>query len=147
MKVLLAALTCLACASPALAAGSPWNGTWKLDPVRSSPGAKEGAAEDYRFNIRPDGQIRWEIPSLKEVVTGKTDGRPMVIRRVTPVPGLTLSVRPDGPAVLLYQVSLNGRPQGEGRMTLVENGRSWVDITWPAGRPERASEVVYVREK
>ena len=35
---------------------SPWDGSWKLDPARSSPVAKEGAAEGYRFSLRGDGR-------------------------------------------------------------------------------------------
>ncbi len=126
MKFVVAVLACAAYAS---AAGNPWNGTWRLEVSRSSPEAKDQAAEDYKFSIQPDGQIRWEIPSLKEVVTGKIDGRPMIIRRAKPTPGLTLSVLPDGPQVLCYEVAVNGKPQGEGRMTLVENGKAWVDIS------------------
>ena len=141
-----AALTCAIYSSAALAADNPWNGSWKLDASRSTPGVKDQAAEGYRFSIQPDGQIKWEIPSLGEVVTGKVDGQPMAIHRSKPTPGLTLSVLPDGPRVLCYKVARNGKPQGEGRMTLVENGKAWVDISWPAGQPEYAGVVVYVRQ-
>jgi hypothetical protein len=103
-------------------AENPWNGTWVLDASRSTPGAKDQAAEGYRFTLQPDGQIKWEIPSLREVVTGKTDGVPMEIHRTKPSPGLTLSVIAEGPEVLIYKVARNGKPEGEGRMTLVENG-------------------------
>ncbi len=91
-------------AAPVLAAGSLWNGTWTLDADRSMAGAKDYAANGYHFFIQKDGQIRWEIPSLKEVVTGKVNGQPMVIRRAQATPRLTLSVRPDGLTVLRYQV-------------------------------------------
>jgi hypothetical protein len=123
-----------------------WNGTWRLDAGRSTPGAKDQAADGYRFTLQPDGQIKWEIPSLGEVVTGKTDGVPMAIHRTKPSPGLTLSVTAEGPEVLLYKVARNGKPEGEGRMTLVENGKAWVDISWPAGQPQYAGELVYVKQ-
>ena len=125
---------------------SPWNGTWVLDAARSTPGAKDQAADAYRFTLRSGGEIKWEIPSLGEVVTGKTDGKPMPIRRPKPTSGMTLSVKAEGPAVLLYRVSRNGRTEGEGRMTLVENGKAWVDLSWPAGKPEYAGELVYVKQ-
>ncbi len=127
-------------------ADNPWNGTWKLDAARSSPEAKDQAADGYRFFIQPDSQIQWEIPSLGEVVKGKLDGQPMEIHRAKPTPGLTLSVVADGPRVLCYKVARNGKPQGEGRMTLVEKGKAWVDISWPAGKPEYAGEVVYIKQ-
>ncbi len=147
MKLLFtAALACAACTCSAFAAGNPWNGTWLLDASRSTPGIKDQAAEGYRFFLQPDGQICWEIPSLGEVVTGKTDGQPMAIHRSKPTSGLTLGVRADGPRVLCYQVARNGKLEGEGRMTLVENGKAWVDISWPAGKPEFAGELVYVRQ-
>ncbi len=123
-----------------------WNGTWVLDAGRSTPGVKGQAADAYRFTLDRNGGIKWEIPSLGEVVTGKTDGRPMVIHRSRPTPGLTLSVRAEGPTVLLYEVMRNGKPEGEGRMTLVENGKAWVDLSWPAGQPQYAGELVYVRQ-
>jgi hypothetical protein len=127
-------------------AENPWNGTWLLDAGRSTPGVKDQAADAYRFTLQPDGQIKWEIPSLGEVVTGKTDGVPMEIHRTKPSPGLTLSVTAEGPEVLIYKVARNGKPEGEGRMTLVENGKAWVDISWPAGQPQYAGEVVYVKQ-
>ena len=132
-------------ASATTPAENPWNGTWLLDVGRSSPGAKDQAAEGYRFTLQPEGQIKWEIPSLGEVVMGKTDGVPMEIHRTKPSPGLTLSVTAEGSEVLLYKVARNGKPEGEGRMTLVENGKAWVDLSWPAGQPQYAGELVYVK--
>ena len=147
MGYFLAMMLLLASLAPVTTpAENPWNGTWVLDASRSTPGAKDQAAEGYRFTLQPDGQIKWEIPSLGEVVTGKTDGVPMEIRRTKPSPGLTLSVITEGPEVLIYKVARNGKPEGEGRMTLVENGKGWVDISWPAGKPQYAGEVVYVKQ-
>jgi len=146
MRFALAAALLLASLAPVTTqAENPWNGTWILDASRSSPGVKDQAADGYRFTLQPDGQIKWEIPSLGEVVTGKTDGVPMEIHRTKPAPGLTLSVIAEGPEVLIYKVARNGKPEGEGRMTLVENGKAWVDISWPAGQPQYAGEVVYVK--
>jgi hypothetical protein len=148
MRLFLATTLLLASFVPAAAtpAENPWNGTWVLDASRSTPGIKDQAAEGYRFTLQPDGQIKWEIPSLGEVVTGKTDGVPMEVHRTKPSPGLTLSVTAEGPQVLIYKVARNGKPVGEGRMTLVENGKAWVDISWPAGQPQYAGEVVYVKQ-
>jgi hypothetical protein len=147
MGFFLATTLLLASLPPATtSAENPWNGTWVLDASRSTPGIKDQAANAYRFTLQPDGQIKWEIPSLGEVVTGKTDGVPMEVHRTKPSPGLTLSVTAEGPEVLIYTVTRNGKPEGEGRMTLVENGKAWVDISWPAGQPQYAGEVVYVKQ-
>jgi len=135
MGFFLATTLFLASLSPATTpAENLWNGTWLLDASRSTPGIKDQAAEGYGFTLQPDGQIKWEIPSLGEVVTGKTDGVPMEIHRTKPS------------EVLMYKVARNGKPEGEGRMTLVENGKAWVDISWPAGQPQYAGEVVYVKQ-
>ena len=136
----LALVVCASVAVPVSQAQSPWNGSWKLDPARSTPGAKDMAAEGYRFAIEADGRIKWEIPSLGEVVTGYINGQPMAIHRTEPTPGLTLSVEPESPFVLHYRVARDGKPEGEGRMTLVENGKAWVDISWPAGKPQYAGK-------
>ena len=147
MRITLAAALLLASLAPVTTqAENPWNGTWILDANRSSPGVKDQAADGYRFTLQPDGQIKWEIPSLGEVVTGKTDGVPMEVHRTKPSHGLTLSVTAEGPEVLIYTVTRNGKPEGEGRMTLVENGKAWVDISWPAGQPQYAGELVYVKQ-
>jgi hypothetical protein len=149
MKLFLAASLLFASATSATSATStesPWNGSWVLDASRSTLGVKDQAADAYRFTLQPAGQIKWEIPSLGEVVTGKADGVPMEIHRTRPSPGLTLSVTAEGPAVLIYKVARNGQPEGEGRMTLVENGKAWVDISWPAGQPQYAGELVYAKQ-
>lgn len=128
---------------PVLAA-SPWNGDWVQSPTRNTAEIKEAAADGYRFHLQPDGRIRWEIPSLHEVVEGRVDGQPMSIRRLKPT-ALTLSVTAEGPRVLVYHVARNGKPEGEGRMTLIDQGTAWVDISQPAGRPDLAGAVIYVR--
>ncbi len=129
---------------------NPWNGTWRLDPNRSSPGTADQAADAYRFTLGPSGPasvtIKWEIPSLGEIVIGRTDGRPMTIHRSKPTPGLTLSVRTEGTSVLRYQVFKDSKLTGGGRMMLVDQGKSWVDLTWPLDRQDLASELVYVKQ-
>ena len=126
-------------------ASSPWNGTWTLDAARSSPGAAEGAAGAYRFTLR-DRSITWEIPSLGEVVTGRTDGRPMVIRRHGKSDGMTLGVTADGSATLRYRVRKRGAYLGGGLMMLVDDGKAWVDVTWGPPGPPNAAQLVYVRK-
>ncbi len=130
---------------------NPWNGSWKLDVKRSSPAAAEaGVPQVYRFTLGPGDEmtvpIKWEIPELGEVVDGATDGKPMAIHRTKPTPGLSLGVRKDGPAALTYSVYKNGKLNGGGRMMLVDQGRAWVDLTWPEDRQDLASELVYVKQ-
>lgn len=123
---------------------SPWNGDWVLSQTRNTAEIKEAAADGYRFTLQADRRIRWEIPSLHEVVEGQTNGQPMAIRRQKPT-ALTLAVSAEGSRVLVYHVARDGKPEGEGRMTLVDQGRAWVDISQPAGRPDLAGVVIYVR--
>jgi hypothetical protein len=123
---------------------SPWNGEWVLSPTRNTKAVREAAAEGYRFHISNQGSIRWEIPTIHEIVQGRIDGQPMpIVRRGSK--GMTLAVTAEGERVLRYVVSKDGKPLGEGRMTLVEEGRAWVDITQPFGRPELAHVVIYER--
>ncbi len=130
---------------------NPWNGSWKLNVQRSSPvAAQKGVPQVYRLTLGPgpsaDVPIKWEIPELGEVVTGRTNGTPMPVTRTKPSPGLRLAVRRDGVASLLYSVSRDGKLIGGGRMMLVDNGSAWVDLTWPANRQDLASSLVYVKE-
>ena len=123
---------------------SPWNGDWVLSQTRNTADIKDAAAPGYRFHLAPDGFIRWEIPTLHEIVEGHTDGTPIVIRRPQPT-GLTLAITAEGSYALRYVLRRGGRVEADGRMTLVDQGKAWIDVTEPAGRPDLASAVVYVR--
>lgn len=130
---------------------NPWNGSWKLNVQRSSPVAAElGVPQMYRFTLGPASSpnvtIKWEIPELGEIVTGKTDGTPMQVVRSKPTAGLSLAVHTDGTASLVYSVFRNGSLIGGGRMVLVDNGHAWVDLTWPDDRRDLASVLTYVKE-
>ena len=132
-------------------ATNPWDGTWHLDPARSSAAAAEtGVPQSYRFTFSRDAAgaelIRWEIPELGEVVAGRVDGRPIRIVRRDPAAGMTLALTALGADVLTYQVRKGNRPVGSGRMMLVDDGKAWVDLTWPAGQQSRASVLTYVKE-
>jgi hypothetical protein len=144
--VMLAALGCLLGNRAAGAAESIWNGSWTLDAARSSAGAKGNAADGYRFTLGKDETIKWEIPSLGEVVTGRTDGQPMAIHRSEPTPGLTLAVTAHGPFELRYEVARNGRAAGAGIMHIIEGGKAWVDVSWQAGKEASGGELVYVHQ-
>lgn len=148
MRVLLAAAALLAlgvslAAEAATFSSSPWNGSWQLSLPRSSAAAKEGAPGVYRFQLGNNGEIVWEIPELGEVVTGHTDGTPMLIRRAEPAPGLTLAVKAVGPRELTYEVAKGGRVMGGGRMMLVDDASAWVDLTWGEEGPGYGAELVY----
>jgi hypothetical protein len=118
-----------------------------LDATRSSAGARDNAAPGYNFTLAPGQAIRWEIPAIKEVVTGNTDGTPMVINRAAKPTALTLAVLSEGDLTLHYKVARNGQPAGAGAMTLIEGGKAWVDISWQAGKQLYAGELVYVRRQ
>ena len=149
MKNVIAFIATVAASSagPAAVAGpaaNPWNGTWALIVARSSPGA-EGAPEAYRFNLRGKSII-WEIPSLGEVVAGRTDGRPMVIRRHGKSAGMTLSVTAPSRGMLRYRLARNGAYVGGGLMVLVDDGNAWVDVSWGPSGPPQASQLIYEKK-
>ncbi|MGI4757905.1 MAG: hypothetical protein ACRYGF_13775 [Janthinobacterium lividum] len=130
---------------------NPWNGSWKLDTKRSSPAASEaGVPQIYRLTLGPavsrEVTITWEIPELGEIVSGRTDGKPMPIHRTVPAPGLSLGVLCEGTSSLQYSVYRDRKLVGGGRMFLVDNGKAWVDLTWPEDRQDLASELVYVKQ-
>ena len=129
-----------------------WNGTWKLDTSRSSPDVvKAGTPHAYRLTLGPAitdvVSLKWEIPELGEIASGATDGKPMEVHRTTPTHGITLGVRSEGKAQLVYSVYREGKLIGGGRMMLVDSGAAWVDLTWPLNRQDLASELVYVKQQ
>jgi len=79
------------------------------------PGIEEQAADAYRFDLQLDGQIRWEIPSLGEVLTGKTDEQPMEVHRAKPLPGMTSASQLKGRRCLCtkWLGTANWRVKGE----------------------------------
>ena len=143
---LFAASVCASADAQTSRIPSPWNGTWRLDVARSSPGAKGGAADAYRFTL-DRARIVWEIPSMAEVVTGRTDGQPMVIRKHGRSDGMTLRVSAEGAATLRYRLTKDGRNFGGGLMILVDDGAAWVDVTWGPNGPPAAAQLVYVRSR
>ena len=134
----------LALAVLAARSSSLWNGDWKLDVARSSAAAKAGAADGYRFHVA-NGTLRWQIPSLKEDFTIRIGGAPSAVRRGGVVRMTAIAVRAAGPAVFTYTISAAGKSVGEGRMQLIDSGKAWVDLIWPADRPLMGSEIVYVK--
>lgn len=124
---------------------SPWEGSWTFDAARSSPDVGDVPVE-YRFTISGTDGLRWEIPSLGEVVVGHLDGKPMPIHRASPTPGLTLAVQAVGPREWTYSVAKDGRYSGGGRMMLVDGGKAWVDLTWGAEGPGHGVELVYAKK-
>ena len=70
----------------------------------------------------------------------------MPIRRPGAPDGLSLSVWPEGPRVLRYKVALRGTEQGQGRMTLAEDGKSWTDVPLDHSRPVDKLLMVYVKQ-
>ena len=102
---------------------SPWNGSWVLSQTRNTAEIKDAAADGYRFMLQPDGRIRWEIPSLHEVVEGRTNGQPMSIRRQKPT-ALTLAVSAEGPRVLVYHVARAWEAGGRGTHDAGGSGQS-----------------------
>ena len=140
------AVASVAAAPSCRANGSLWNGSWTLDPTRSSAGAAGMAAPGYTFVVTQEGAITWRIPAIGEIATGRTTGEPMAVHRRKPAPGMMLSVRADGRLLFHYQVLKNGVVEAAGLMRLIEGGKAWVDISWLADKPEDAGELVYSRD-
>lgn len=126
-------------------APSMWNGTWRFAPERSSPGTSGSAAAAYRFKVEEDGSLRWEIPSRREVLNGRLDGRPMPIAYPGAPPGLTLAVTGVSAGEWTYQVAKDGQVMGGGRMVLIDGASAWVDLTWGRDGPGHGHMLVYVR--
>ncbi len=143
MKTLLAAIVFAALAPSAFAASSPWTGVWALDPARAEP---KGAAPSYTLAVSPQGDLDWQIPAIGEIVNGHTDGKPMVISRLRPTPGLTLSVLATGPRTWRYTVEKYGAYQGGGLMTLAPDGKSWTDIPYDHDTPHPELTMVYLKQ-
>jgi len=82
---------------------------------------------------------------MAEVVRGRRDGRPMLIRRHGKSGEMTLSARKVDPNSWTYSVAKGGRRLGGGRMTLIDDGKSWVEVTQGSTADEPGLMMVFTR--
>jgi len=76
-----------------------------LSETRNTKQIKEAAADGYRFHVDGSGGIRWEILTLREVVEGRVNGKPMEIHR-SGRRGLTLSLTAAGSRIACFATAL-----------------------------------------
>lgn len=115
-------------------------GKWRSTKVTIS------APESFVIAVPAEGELHWDIPAYKESVGGKPDGSDLPITGPTVPPGLTLSVKLDSPSKLSYIVKINGKPQSYGTQTLAEDGNSFTDTSWSAGKESEKSTGLYVKQ-
>jgi hypothetical protein len=114
MKKLAFALLLVACASvPAMAAESPFQGTWKLDPEKS-----RFTGDTFTYSVAPSGLMRYSNGSTREFDFG-LDGKPY-----PNMGGYTVSWTPAGENAWDSEWRLGDKVMGRAHRTLSADGKT-----------------------
>ena len=90
--------------------------------------------------------IKIYSPEFKNSVEGKMDGSALPMAGANIPPGVTQTIKPDGPSKLHYTVQYNGKVLEEGTQTLSADGKTLVDEEWAPGKMNEKSVAVYERQ-
>jgi len=92
------------------------------------------------------GVLRFEYPAFKSVAEGKTDGADFSATGPMQPAGYTMSMKLVAPNKLSYVYKLNGKPDSYSVQTMAPDGKSFTDVSWPAGAQSEKTTSVYVRQ-
>jgi hypothetical protein len=115
-KLLLAALTCVALTTPALAA-TPWDGTWKLDLSKSHL-----AGSSFTYSKNDNGTWRYSDGSQVSYDFA-LDGKPY--KAITS--DYTLVATPNGDHAITFVYQFKGNTTSTSRQTLSADGKTLTD--------------------
>jgi hypothetical protein len=138
-------LSALLLAGAARAQANPWFGTWKLrlpDPAETPEtliyrDAGDGAG---------DGAMRMESVEAKSVIVTRFDGAPAPDVGTGGGEPRTLAVKATSPRSYSWTFAVAGTPRVQGVNTLAADGRSFTEVSWVVGKPEKTVTLVYERE-
>jgi hypothetical protein len=92
------------------------------------------------------GIMRFEIPEWRQTAEGKLDGSDLPLTGPSATPGLTFSGKVDPSGKFNYMLKYQGKPDMYGVQTMAADGKSYTDVTWPAGKPNETTTGVYVKQ-
>lgn len=105
----------------------------------------QGASGSMIIQTKGDW-IKITSPEFKNSVEGKMDGSKLPLTGANVPPGVTQTIKPDGPNKLHYTVQYNGKVLNEGTQTLSADGKTMVDEEWAPGKMNEKATVVYERQ-
>jgi hypothetical protein len=92
------------------------------------------------------GHFERDTPSLKETITGATNGAPVAIKGPTVPTGAMVAYKAAGPGKWTYAISLGGKVYVDGTMSVSADGKTLTETSWVPGKQSEASDAVYVKQ-
>lgn len=117
-----------------------WFGTWSL---RSEDAGDE--PETLIYSDAGDGAMRMESVEAKSVVVTQFDGVPVRSIGSTDPSNPALAVTAISPTAYSRVFWTNGEPFVERVNTLAEDGRSFTEVSWRVGKPDKRVVLIYER--
>jgi hypothetical protein len=112
-------------------------GTWK-DIKAKTP------ADTITIAIPSPGQIVFEDPAFKMVISGPTDGSAIVVKGPTVPEGFAATYKPDGPNKMDYTIKYKDKDTNKGVMSV--NGKTLTDTSWVPGKENEKSIAIYDKQ-
>jgi hypothetical protein len=116
-------------------------GTWRSIKFSEPPGPHE-----FVITSPAAGVLHYEVPDMKVVAEGRTDGSDNPLHGPTLPPGSTISFKALSPNKIQYVMKVNGHVDNMGEQTLAADGRSFSDVNWDAGKENEKSMGVFVKQ-
>jgi hypothetical protein len=105
----------------------------------------QGASGTMVIETKPDW-IKITYPDYKETSENKLDGSSASITGPDIPPGVSTSLKAEGPNKIHYAVAYNGKTLSEGTRTLSADGRTLVEEEWAPGKMNEKATLVYERQ-
>ena len=114
-------------------------GEWKT--------AKSSSSVSGVMKISTSGDtMTLEYPGYKQTVTAKLDGTDTPFTGPRLPPGVTLSLKTQGPNEVMEVLKLNGKEWSKDLLTVSPDGQTLTDLSWTPGKDNEKQTYVYEKQ-
>lgn len=121
-------------------AGHGLAGTWRGAAVDTN-----NMPDGYVIGEDASGTITWSIPTDKQSLVGRFDGRDMKLTGPTAPSDTVFAVTRVSERKISYVMKTRGKPGQYGTVTISADGETFTEESWPPGREEDKSTGVLSR--
>lgn len=133
-------LLCLL-AVAAQGAPNPWFGTWKLRAADAGD-----KPETLIYSDAGDGAMRMESVEENSILVTRFDGQPAADLGKAAAQNRALAITATSPTSYRWTFSVAGTPRVQGVNTLATDMRSFTEVSWVSGKPDKTVTLVYERQ-
>ncbi|HEV3153195.1 MAG TPA: hypothetical protein VGZ02_05285 [Candidatus Baltobacteraceae bacterium] len=126
-SVVICYFLAMALTAPAVAANSPWSGTWKVDVAKS-----HAVGDTFTYSPGPNGAIHYSYGTIS--YNYKCDGKMYVT-----VPGFSSTCKAKGDRIHDFANYANGKATGSGEITLSADDKTMRSV-FTNQRPDGSKE-------